>query len=186
MRGLPALVAGCALALLTLGSTEAEDVGAAGPPSEIPLERTAQRLGLAVSRDAPITITSDELEVTRDENGSEQVVFRRNVTVVQGDMRLRCDWLQAEYSGGAGGTPQRIVARGAVRMMQDDSEIRCTEAVFTNDACQAVCTSESGPAELRRGDNVIKGDRIVFDLCTGYLKVRGSARVGVKPEADGP
>ncbi len=185
MRGLSALVVGCALALLTFGSTAAEDVGAAGPPPEIPLERTAQRLGLAVSRDAPITITSDELELTRDENGSERVVFRRNVTVVQGDMRLRCDWLQAEYSGGAGGTPQRIVARGAVRMMQDDSEIRCTEAVFTNGACQAVCTSESGPAELRRGENVIKGKEIVFDLCTGFLKVRGSARVDVKPEKGG-
>ncbi len=185
MRGLSALVVGCALALLTFGSAEAEDVGAAGPPPELPLERTAQRLGLAVSRDAPITITSDELEVTRDENGSERVVFRRNVAVVQGDMRLRCDWLQAEYPGGAGGTPQRIVARGAVRMMQDDSEIRCTEAVFTNDACNAVCTSDSGPAELRRGENVIKGEEIVFDLCTGFLKVRGSARVEVKPEKGG-
>ncbi len=185
MRGPPALVVGCALALLTFGSAEAEDPVAAGPPPEIPLEQTAQRFGLAVSRDAPITITSDELEVTRAKNGSERVVFRRNVTVVQGDMRLRCDWLQAEYPGGAGGTPQRIVARGTVRMMQDDSEIRCTEAVFTNDACKAVCTSESGPAELRRGENVIRGKEIVFDLCTGLLKVRGSARVEVKPEKGG-
>ena len=64
MRGLSALVVGCALALLTFGSTAAEDVGAAGPPPEVPLERTAQRLGLAVSRDAPITITSDELAVS--------------------------------------------------------------------------------------------------------------------------
>ena len=120
MRGLPALVVGCALALLSFGSAEAEDVVAAGPPREIPLEQTAQRFGLAVSRDAPITITSDELEVTRDKNGSERVVFRRNVTVVPGGMRPRWDWLQTEYLGGGAGTPPRIVERRSPRKFDDD------------------------------------------------------------------
>jgi hypothetical protein len=32
---------------------------------------------------------------------------------------------------------------------------------------------------------VIKGEEIVFDLCTGSLKVRGSARVDVKPVESG-
>ena len=185
MRVLPAFLFGWALALLTLGTALAQEVATSGPGAEIPLERSAQRLGLAVSRDAPITITSDELDVARDENGRERVVFRRNVTVVQGEMHLRCDWLQVEYPDGVGGRPRRIVARGAVRMMQADSEVRCTEAVFDHDACKAVCTSSTGPAELRRGENVIKGDEIVFDLCTGFLKVRGSARVDVNPEKDG-
>ena len=185
MRGARSLLLGCALALVMLGSALAEDVATGGPKAEIPLERTAQRLGLSVSRDAPITITSDELDLARGENGLEQVVFRRNVRVVQGDLRLSCDWLQAEYPDGAGGRPERIVARGAVRMLQQGSEVRCTEAIFNADACEAVFTSSKGPAELRRGDNVIKGDKIVFDLCTGFLKVRGSARVDVKSEKDG-
>ena len=133
MRVLPAFLFGWALALLTLGTALAQEVATSGPGAEIPLERSAQRLGLAVSRDAPITITSDELDVALDENGRERVVFRRNVTVVQGEMHLRCDWLQVEYPDGVGGRPRRIVARGAVRMMQKYTEVRCTVAVFNHD-----------------------------------------------------
>ena len=181
-----ALWFGVVSALVVLRPALGMEGETAGADPGIPLERTAQRLGLAVSRDAPITITSDELDVVRGENGHERVIFRRNVGVIQGELRLECDWLEAEYPGEAGGRPSRITARGAVRMRQNESVVRCTEAIFESDQCSAVCTSSSGPAELRRGDNVIKGDRIVFDLCTGYVKVRGSARVGVKPEADGP
>ncbi len=185
MTGLRAILLASALALVGIRPSLAEEVGQAGPSPEIPLERTAQRLGLEVSRDAPITITADELDVVRNESGQERVIFRRNVSVVQGELRLKCDWLEAEYPDGAGGQARRIVAHGAVRMLQNDSEVRCTQAVFDNDACTAVCTSSNGSAELRRGENVIQGDQIVFNLCTGHLKVRGRARVEIKPEEEG-
>lgn len=153
--------------------------------AEIPVEQAAERMGLVFSKDAPMTIDSDELEVVRDDSGRERVVFQDNVRVVQGDLRLDCDWLRATYPKGAGGRPTQIVARGSVRMRQQDSEVLCTQAVFDDKACTAVCTSSPGPAELRRGENVIRGDEIIFDLCTGHLKVRGSARVRVMPKEEG-
>ena len=132
-----------------------------------------------------MTIDSDELEVVRDDSGRERVVFRNRVRVVQGDLYLDCDWLEALYPKGAGGRPTQIVARGSVRIRQRDSEVLCTQAVFEDKACTAVCTGSPGPAELRRGENVIKGDEIVFNLCTGHLKVRGGARVRVMPKEGG-
>ena len=65
--------------------------------AEIPIERMAERMGLAFSKGAPMTIDSDELEVVRDDSGRERVVFRDNVRVVQGDLYLDCDWLQATF-----------------------------------------------------------------------------------------
>jgi lipopolysaccharide export system protein LptA len=180
-----AILIGAVVVLCALRLSVADAGDKTGDGVDIPIERTAGRLGLSVSRDAPMTIGSDELEVVRDETGLERVVFRRNVDVVQGDLRLNCDWLEAVYPDGAGGRPKRITARGVVRIVQADSEVRCTEAVFDDATCTAVCSSSSGPAELHRGENVIKGDEIVLNLCNGHLTVRGRARVHVKPEEEG-
>jgi lipopolysaccharide export system protein LptA len=142
------------------------------------LEGTADRFGLSVARNAPLTIEAVELEAMRDDQGRERVVFRRQVRVEQGGLRLGCDWLEAIYPDGAGGRPDRITARGAVRIAQADTAVDCTEVVFQNAACTATCTSDKGPAVLRRGENVIEGDEILFDICTGMLKVRnGRVRV---------
>ncbi len=146
--------------------------------TEPAVARLPERLGLTLSREEPMTITAQELEASRDDQGRERVLFRKQVRIVQGDLDLRCDFLEAIYPEGAGGRPRYITARGDVRMVQGDLEVECTEAVFDDAACSAVCTSSSGPAILRRGDSVIEGEEIYFDLCTGLLKVkRGQVRI---------
>jgi lipopolysaccharide export system protein LptA len=142
----------------------------------------AERLGLAVDAGAPMTIESDELEANQDERGRDRVIFQRNVRVEQGDMVLRCDWLEAIYPKrvegvDSGGQPERITARGGVRIDQAGNIARCSEAVFNNQSCAAECISKQGRATLSRGEDVIEADRIFFDLCEGVLKARGKVRI---------
>ena len=145
---------------------------------------SASKLGLEVSADAPTLIRADELEASRDDAGRERVTFRRNVVVEQGDLRIFCDWLEASYPSDGSGGPDRLVARGGVRIVQGDSEVRCTEAVFEPKRERAVCTSSDGPATLRRGNDLIEGKEIVFDLGRSTLRVSGGAIVRVRPSAE--
>ena len=140
------------------------------------------RLGLAKASDRPMVIESDELEARVDAQGRDWVIFQKNVRVRQGEMSLHCDWLEAVYpkrdSGRtSGGKPERITARGDVRIEQSGGVAHCTQAVFENQICSAVCVTQGGQAQLERSQDRITADRIVFDLCTGVLKAVGNVHV---------
>jgi lipopolysaccharide export system protein LptA len=157
--------------------------GAADPEApevrSVPASEAAGRIGLSVPRNAPMSIAARELEAVRDGKGRERVVFRGDVRVEQGDLQVTCDWLEAIYPHGAGGQPDRITARGDVHIQQTDTEVLCSEVVFTQGACDTLCTSDSGTAVLRRGKSLVEGEEIHFDLCTGMLRVR-NGRVKVR------
>ncbi len=166
-------------AVLLLGL--AASAGAQTPVETEGGKKTADRFGLKVATGAPIDISASELLVA-DEQASDRVVFQGGVRVRQADMSLTCDWLEAAYPSGAkGGRPDRIHARGSVEIAQQDVTARCTEAVYESARCRLLCTDRSGNAQLIRGDNVVRGDEIEFDVCKGVLKVRG-ARVHIASE----
>ena len=151
-------------------------------------DTAVERLGLTMDSKAPLEIRADELEAVPDTSGRDRVIFQQNVQVSQGDMLLHCNWLEAIYpkrpAGSdtpVGGQPEKITARGAVRIVQAGNEAQCSEAVFDNQACSAECTASDGRATLRRGDDTIEADRIFFDLCKGVLKARGNVRIQAKP-----
>jgi lipopolysaccharide transport protein LptA len=171
--------------LAALAVTASLGAGALAAEAEKPArENAAQRLGLRVARDAPMSIQADELEALREPDGRERVVFQRAVTVSQGDLQIECDWLEAIYPQQQDGGPERIVARGAVRIRQEGVEVTCAEAVFERQNDRAVCDGAAEPAVLRRGADVVQGRRIVFDLRQGKLSVSGGARVTVKPQKE--
>ncbi len=155
-------------------AVSAEPVSA--PADQPPVERSARRFGFSVDRDAPMTITAERLEAERDVNGSERLVFEERVKVKQGDLTVDCDWLESVYSGAMGGRAEQITARGNVRVAQGETEIFCGQVVFRESVCSALCTPQGRPVVLRRGENVVEGEQIFFDLCTGAIKVR-AARV---------
>ncbi len=135
----------------------------------------ATRFGFEFEEGVPMKIDADELEARRDEKtGRERVEFTGNVRVEQGDLRIQCNWLEAIYPKGGGGKPSRITARGAVRIKQLNNEAQCTEAILNNDRCTARCISDDGPAVLKRGEEVVKGEQILMDMCKGVLKVKGA------------
>ena len=127
----------------------------------------------------PISIQSDELEVTQDGDG-RHLVFRRAVRVSQGDIQLRTEQLDAYYTKGES-QPDRLVASGAVRVRQGDRRARCEHAIFLNAEQRLICT---GRASLVQGCDLVRGAEIRFDLREERVYVTGGASVVIQDRDD--
>jgi lipopolysaccharide export system protein LptA len=170
-----------ALLLLAPAAGAEEEAAGATPAAE----RAAARFGLSLASDQKMSIRAEELEAVRGEAGAERVLFRRGVRATQGDLAIACDELEARYGKAEDGGPDQITARGEVRIRQKEVEVLCAEAVFQRLEQWAVCRGGSSEAVLRRGDDVVRGREIRFDLARGVLSVKGGARVTVEPGAAG-
>ncbi len=132
---------------------------------------------LRVGGDDPIEIQSEEIEVIPQRGGGRRIVFTTDVNAVQGPMRLRSDRLEAIYPPESEG-PARYVASGNVRMDEDrggpndDRQMLCDQAVFYQEEERLVCT---GSAELREGNDLVKGNEIEILFARDVVKVRGGA-----------
>ena len=176
---------GIMTAILTLSGLAAAQTAATAAAQDATeaREAAAERLGVELESDAPMSISSDALEAVRDESGAEKIVFTHNVVVEQGSLRIYCDRLEALYpQGESGGRPDRITASGSVRITQPGREAHCAVATVDNRAGTALCVAKSGKVELRRGGDVIRADSVEFNLATGAVKAQGGVTIRVQPE----
>ena len=128
----------------------------------------------------PIEINADSLEVQQDR---QLAVFRGNVVAIQGEIRLRADTLRVDYKpreegGGAAGaaaTISRIEARGNVFMVSPGETAQGTLGVY--DVENQLITM-TGAVVLTRGENVVRGERLVLDLSTGRSKMESGTPSG--------
>ncbi len=158
----------CALLVAAIASASAEnEVGFTGAPLT------------GGNSDEPISIKSDELEAEMAE-GKKMFIFKRNVRVVQGNMVLKTDELEAFYPKGSN-DPDRLVARGNVVMRQEDKRLFCDEAVYDRTADQLICT---GRARMISGADRLSGDKIEFGIESGTVKVFGKVKVDVTPRSE--
>ncbi len=139
----------------------------------------AQQVEAGYRHDAeqPIEVVSDSLEVAKDQ---ETAIFQGNVNAVQGRMGLRADTVKVKYrpadgSGtGDAGPFSRIDATGNVVLKSPDEIATGDWAVYEVDDKTITL---GGSVVLTRGNNVIKGQRLVVNLTTGQSKVDGGAEV---------
>ncbi|MEE8248194.1 MAG: lipopolysaccharide transport periplasmic protein LptA [Alphaproteobacteria bacterium] len=123
--------------------------------------------------DQPIEINADSLEVQQDNN---LAVFSGNVVAAQGAMRLKAQTLKVYYRRSEGSATQgeatisRIDAIGGVFLTSPNETAQGEVGVY--DVENGVVTL-SGSVVLTRGDNVIRGERLVLDLTTGRSRVDG-------------
>lgn len=169
-----------ALALLLLAGAAFAQEGTDVAATPEPAETAARRLGIRLQTGEDMVIRSDAFEAARAQDGAERVIFEHDVRVVQGTLRIDCDWLEAIYPSGAQGQADRITARGGVKILQDATEARCTEAVFDNAEQTLLCTASTGKAELHRDQDILRADRIHFDLKTGKFSARGGVEVEMR------
>jgi lipopolysaccharide export system protein LptA len=160
---------------------------APGIPAEEPGDEAMGRLGFSVQREVPLEIGAEELRFEAGEGSEERVVFRKDVVVVQGTLKMYAEQVEAVYPEGTGGRPSRIVAKQAVRIVQEAVEARCGTAIFDGE-CRIECHAGEQKATLRRGEDVLSGREIHFDLCKGTLEAKGGTRVQIhpKPKAEEP
>lgn len=130
--------------------------------------------------DDPISIKSEELEVV-PVDGGRRLVFSRNVVVIQGDIELRADRLEAIYPEGAS-RPETLIAEGHVVVEQGDRHARCEKATYERKLRTIVC---SGKAEVVQGCDLVRGREIEFDLERERVRVTGAASVLIRSGGDG-
>lgn len=134
----------------------------------------------------PIDIVSDRLDAYRDK---DLVQFSGNVVATQGERVIQSDTLSLYFkkkTGGAGATAgdaakagdiDRIVAKGNVRITENERIVTGEQAVFHSDEQRIVVT---GNPVMREGNNVITGDRVVVLLNENRGIVEGTTGKRVK------
>jgi lipopolysaccharide transport protein LptA len=125
---------------------------------------------------APISITSNALEAA-EVNGNRRLVFSGDVNVVQGGITMTSSRLTADYEKGAS-EPSRLVAQGAVRVVQGSQVASCDNGTFERAEELLTCC---GNAELRDGASRVRGKCIEFDLGNQTIRVE-DATVNIIPE----
>ena len=154
----------------------------AGPPPSAGSQADGSPLPLDVGglkKDAPLSIQSDELEAVQGQQG-RRFIFTGNVRVKQDTMRLKSDRLEAFYPP-QGNEPERLVATGRVVVTQKDQEAHCDSATYLQAKQRIFCR---GNAELRQGQDRVRGQEIEIRLDTEQLIVRGGAEVHIQPKSD--
>jgi lipopolysaccharide transport protein LptA len=183
------------LALLSAGSSEGAAVSAAPagvPRAPDPGSQDAGPAGDGAAepstgsggggKPAPLAIQSDEMEVLQGEGGSRRFLFRNNVRLAQGDMRVFSRRMEAFYPAGSDGGPNKMVATGGVRLRQSGRKAKCDRATFYPRESRVVC--EGRDAELIQGSDRVRGREIEFFLDTDRMIVRGGADVFLEPSAE--
>lgn len=113
----------------------------------------------------PIEITADQLEVVQP---NRQAVFRGNVVAQQGTVSIRANTMVVWYRtgnerSGAQGAVSRIELTDNVALVTAQESARAARGVYNVDTKQIQLV---GNVVLTRGQNILKGDRLDFNLQT--------------------
>jgi lipopolysaccharide export system protein LptA len=130
--------------------------------------------------DQPIDIDADDLEVRQDQN---LAVFSGNVVAVQGRIQLRAEQLKVWYraasddasnkagvTGVTGGTIVRIDAISKVSVSSATENARGDIGIYEVAEQRLTLT---GAVVLTRGEDVLRGNKLVMNLATGQSKISG-------------
>jgi lipopolysaccharide export system protein LptA len=151
-KGIVVLVLLFSLILLLL-SGEAEEKKKSGKGEEKKLGAD-KNFGFTASR-APIDITSDTVEANQKQN---TVIFKGNVVAKQEDITLHANTLTIYYDPNTKKLKE-IMAVGNVKVVQFDRRATSQKATFHQEENKVVL---DGEAVVREGENVIRGERVIF------------------------
>lgn len=130
------------------------------------------------SRDAPVEITADRLDINRAEG---TVVFEGNVRLSQDSVVLTASRLDALYEKveGAPDRLERVIATGDVVVIDGQTVAEAERAVYTIADARVEMTGEVLVVE---NDVALAGDRFVIDLDSGQGQMFGRVRTVLNPE----
>lgn len=139
--------------------------------------------GFSQNRDQPVKIQAASLEVREKD---KQATFSGDVHVINGDTELRCRSLVVFYDGDSGSSSsaknmkaadpgpggeksiKRIEAKGGVTVVQKDQNAAGDAAIFN---MRDNIVTLTGNVVVTRGQDVLRGQRLVVDLTSGVSKM---------------
>ena len=158
--------------------------GRAPSPKAQPQEKSKSRSGKRTkgAHRASVQFESKSLQAMKDQN---RVMLKEDVVVTQEDFRMEADEATI-YFDPRTREASKIIASGRVKVFKSDAETKqrikaeCNEAVFYNQDRKMVLR---GNAKLWRGDDLVRGKQITYELDTGWIKaerVEGVVQPGGK------
>lgn len=127
----------------------------------------------------PVEVTADALSVSQADGTA---VFRGNVLIAQGNIRLSAGEVLVVYAGqsgeGGGGRIAELRATGGVTFVSGNEAAEAREAVYDIPAGRLVMT---GDVLLSQGASAISADRMVVDLTAGTGVMEGGVRTVFQP-----
>jgi lipopolysaccharide export system protein LptA len=126
-------------------------------------------LALAAEQPAPpVTVDADEVQYLYREG---KVVFTGKplVKLTREDATLTCRRLVAEND--EAGRIRRAVCSGDVRLVRGSRVVTCETATYEEKTSRVTC---AGNPVLRDGDNVMRGDELVYDLAADQATLSGA------------
>jgi lipopolysaccharide transport protein LptA len=152
-------------------------------------EKSREKKSVQTRRDAPIHLQSEGTS-TYSRNGSV-VHLQKNVVITQDDIRLQSDEARVLFSPDgkkeSNNSVQTVEVNGKVkfsRFSKDPAEqitAKSDKAIFDNDTQKVTL---DGNARLLKDGHLMKGDRIVYEIVTGMIKVDRAQGI-VQPERAG-
>jgi lipopolysaccharide export system protein LptA len=116
----------------------------------------------------PINITSDRMEA---DNRNRTVDFLGNVVAKREDMVIFADRITAFYT--EDGKIIKIIARGNVKINQQDRIATCLQATFFQPSQKIVLT---GSPKVWQGSNIVSGGKITISLNEDTIDIDGGGK----------
>jgi len=159
MRNFFPLVAAFMLALQT-GAASAQDAQVAFG-------------GLQHDASLPVEISADQLSI---DQGDGTAVFKGNVIIGQGELRLSAGLVLVEYAaadGAATGQVSRLLASEGVTLVSGNEAAEAQSAEYSIDNATIIM---QGNVILTQCNNALSSDRMVVDLSSGQASMQGRVR----------
>ena len=133
----------------------------------------AQTAPPQVNLNEPIEIVANTLDVQQDRRTA---TFAGAVVATQGVMMLKADRVQVSYGAQGGANSfDKLEATGKVFISTPQETAQGNTAVY--EVAPGIITL-TGAVVLTRGENVLRGERLVLNLANGTSRMEGAAGVG--------
>lgn len=124
---------------------------------------------VAADRQHPIEISADQLAIN-DETGVTE--FSGMVEILQGNLSVNADFVQATYTPGSG-VIQTLLATGGVILRSGEDEAKADRAEYAVESEQIIMT---GNVFVRQAGNNLSAERAEINLETGAATLSGSVK----------
>ena len=124
---------------------------------------------VVADREKPIEISADQLAIN-DETGVTE--FSGMVEILQGDLSVNADFVQATYTPGSGSI-QTLLAMGDVILRSGEDEAKADRAEYAVDSGQIIMT---GNVFVRQAGNNLSAERAEINLETGAATLSGRVK----------
>lgn len=176
-----------ALSVGMTGPALAQGQRSAAPAAATQGQTSVPLASLGENSKDPIKIDADRLDVFDKES---RAVFAGNVVAVQGKTTIRCSKMTIHYANrgqGVAGQPaarptpasagpagdggiKRLECDGPVTVTSEDQVASGDKAVFDREKDIVILT---GKVALSKGQNVTRGDRLLYNTKTGIANIDG-------------